>query len=71
MKHTLYLKEKSKFIEFSKTLPNDDKPAKRMALNDYLDYIFKTGVFDSENTNSKRIEMYNDWLTNLCIKLHP
>ena len=69
MKHTIYLNEKTNFIEFSKTLPNDDKPAKRMALNDYLDSIIKSNVF--LQFGQKRENLYFNWLENLCRNLHP
>ena len=69
MKHTIYLNEKRNFIEFSKTLPNDDKPAKRMALNDYFDGITKSTVF-LRFSDGKR-KMYLCWLENICCNLHP
>ena len=69
MLHSEYLNEKSNFIEFAKSLPKDDKPAKRMYLNNYLDGIIKNNTFI--HLGEKRENLYFNWLENLCVKLHP
>jgi len=69
MDHTTYKTEKSNFIQFSKSLSTDDKPAKRMYLNNYLDSIIKSNVF--LKFGQKRENLYFEWLENLCCNLHP
>ena len=69
MLHSIYLNEKNNFIQFAKTLPTDDKPAKRMYLNNYFDSIIKSNVFI--NLSENRQNMYFAWLENLCCRLHP
>jgi len=72
MNHSIYTQQKNdlKTLALRNKYLND-KPMQRMILNDELDYIFKSGVFDNENHSLKRIEMYFNWLSNYVCTLHP
>jgi len=72
MNHSIYTQQKNdlKTLALRNKYIND-KPMQRMILNDELDYIFKSGVFDNENHSPKRIEMYFNWLSNYVCTLHP
>lgn len=69
MLHTIYLNEKFSFIQYAANIETNDKTAKRMYINDYLDSVIKSNVF--LQFSEKRQNLYFAWLENLCCSLHP
>jgi len=69
MNHTTYKNEKTSIKSYAiNNAYLDDKPLKRMLLNDYLDSLIKSNVF--LKYSEKRQQMYFNWLSNYVCKLH-
>jgi hypothetical protein len=62
-----YQEAKKELFDFVKTLPFDDKPARRMAINDKVDEICKESF--NRCTDAKQYQ-YKHWLDNWACLLH-
>ena len=72
MKQSIYQLCKSDLKEFADCEQTEDKPMRRMNLNDYLDFLSKSiGVHSLKGKISyKQANLYMNWLTNYTIKRH-
>lgn len=58
---------KVKLIGFAKNLSFDDKPLRRMEINDYVDNLSKQ---EMNGISEKKAELYKERLSDLACKLH-
>jgi len=72
MKNSIYKQYKNDLKQFAKELSFSDKPARRMALNDYLDIISRDLNVDAMKgrATDKQAALYYKWLESLTCELH-
>lgn len=72
-RNKIYNSYKAQLVDFAKEIPNNDKPLKRMQINNYCDSLTREMRSEAERNDKseKLIKQWENWLSLTAGNLHP